>query len=378
MTAQARELCTGYGPLACWWWDMPVGHEDEASRLKFAAVDAMIRRLQPYILMNNRAGLPGDFDTPEQYIPADRPGPPRRLAQQWEACVTLTTGHGSFPPTAWWGYDKNETEYKTPSFASACSSTSSPRAATCCSTSARTPDGRIGEPELRVLKAMGEWLDVNGKPSTAPPPAPSGTCRSSAGRRSKATCCICTSSNWPSNRRIVLPGLMNQVRGAKLLARSQNSDANPDSLSVSRDEIGVVVQLPAKAPDAVASVIACNSTARRASSRTPSGNRPMTALSCRHLRRNPRQTRPAGPIRGGGRRRLRHQLDGANDRVCWQFEVAKPGRYDVIVNYGADRPRRAVSSRSPAGPATVTPKTGRPADDTSIGRSFELPANPQL
>ena len=43
----------------------------------------MIRKLQPNIVMNNRGGLPGDFDTPEQRVGGfnrERP---------WETCMTI-------------------------------------------------------------------------------------------------------------------------------------------------------------------------------------------------------------------------------------------------------------------------------------------------
>src|ERR1700729_2134218 len=64
-----RELCTNYGKVdifwfdAAWWGGMFNADMWDAERLT-----RMIRVLQPGILINNRAGLPGDFDTPEQRI----------------------------------------------------------------------------------------------------------------------------------------------------------------------------------------------------------------------------------------------------------------------------------------------------------------------
>jgi alpha-L-fucosidase len=52
----------------------------------------MVRELQPGIIINNRASIPGDFDTPEQKIgmyQAPRP---------WESCITLCESW-SFSPT---------------------------------------------------------------------------------------------------------------------------------------------------------------------------------------------------------------------------------------------------------------------------------------
>ena len=42
--------------------------------------------LQPHILINNRASLPGDFDTPEQRIGMFQNRRP------WESCMTLASG----------------------------------------------------------------------------------------------------------------------------------------------------------------------------------------------------------------------------------------------------------------------------------------------
>ncbi len=77
---QLRELCTNYGKVDMIWFDGLGGKpSDWDSRRLFK----MIRALQPQVLINNRAGLPGDFDTPEQRVgrfQTDRP---------WESCITI-------------------------------------------------------------------------------------------------------------------------------------------------------------------------------------------------------------------------------------------------------------------------------------------------
>ena len=63
-----RELCTKYGKLdvfwfdACWWGGMFTADMWDSENLT-----RMIRELQPGII-NNRASIPGDFDTPEGRI----------------------------------------------------------------------------------------------------------------------------------------------------------------------------------------------------------------------------------------------------------------------------------------------------------------------
>jgi alpha-L-fucosidase len=109
---QVRELLTRYGPIEEMWLDFSyVDHVHEGTKVwggkgaddwGSAELLAMIRQLQPGILVNDRTGLPGDFVTPEQYQPSEpmtRGGRP----VLWEACQTL---NGS------WGYDRENRDYK--------------------------------------------------------------------------------------------------------------------------------------------------------------------------------------------------------------------------------------------------------------------------
>ena len=60
LKAQVWELCTHYGKLHAFWWDMNVDEHFDPS------VNAMIRSLQPAAVINNRGFDPGDFGTPER------------------------------------------------------------------------------------------------------------------------------------------------------------------------------------------------------------------------------------------------------------------------------------------------------------------------
>jgi len=61
-----RELCTKYGKIDIWWWDA-VSWDGMFTKEMWDSenLTRMIRELQPGIVINNRASLPGDFDTPE-------------------------------------------------------------------------------------------------------------------------------------------------------------------------------------------------------------------------------------------------------------------------------------------------------------------------
>jgi alpha-L-fucosidase len=77
---QLRELCTKYGKVDILWFD---GLGGTAKDWNTEELIATIRRLQPGILINNRAGVPADFDTPEQRV-----GRFQR-DRAWESCITI-------------------------------------------------------------------------------------------------------------------------------------------------------------------------------------------------------------------------------------------------------------------------------------------------
>jgi alpha-L-fucosidase len=92
LTRQIRELCTNYGEIHGIWWDMNVPKHVDPS------VNAMIRRLQPDAVINNRGFDDGDFATPERHVPEGR-----RFSRPTEACQSL--GRES------WGYKADEDYY---------------------------------------------------------------------------------------------------------------------------------------------------------------------------------------------------------------------------------------------------------------------------
>jgi alpha-L-fucosidase len=94
LKAQVRELCTNYGPIHGFWWDMNVtGVVDES-------INNMIRELQPACVINNRGFDEGDFGTPERDFEKDAA---RVFERRTEACQSV--GRES------WGYRANEDYY---------------------------------------------------------------------------------------------------------------------------------------------------------------------------------------------------------------------------------------------------------------------------
>lgn len=88
LLGQIEELITKYGPLITIWNDVP-----QEFKGRGVPTINLVRKLQPDILINNRTGDGGDYDTPEQKIGGfnmDRP---------WESCMTVSA-HNAW---AWGG-----------------------------------------------------------------------------------------------------------------------------------------------------------------------------------------------------------------------------------------------------------------------------------
>ncbi len=96
LRAQVRELCTNYGELHGFWWDMNVPQHVDRT------INTMIRSLQPGAVINNRGFDDGDFGTPERdtdTAAADAAG----FGRPTEACQSV--GMES------WGYRRDEHYY---------------------------------------------------------------------------------------------------------------------------------------------------------------------------------------------------------------------------------------------------------------------------
>ncbi|MBV9865589.1 MAG: alpha-L-fucosidase [Abitibacteriaceae bacterium] len=96
LKAQVRELCTHYGEIHGFWWDMNVEEHVDPS------INAMIRQLQPKAVINNRGYDEGDFGTPERDYDkgVDDTLTFERLT---EACQSVGTQS--------WGYRQDEDYY---------------------------------------------------------------------------------------------------------------------------------------------------------------------------------------------------------------------------------------------------------------------------
>jgi len=141
---QLRELCTNYGKVDIIWFD---GLGGKAKDWDSPRLFQMIRTLQPHVLINNRAGLPGDFDTPEQRIgrfQTDRP---------WESCITICR------QWAWKPRDRMKSLEQCLHTLIKCAGGDG----NLLLNVGPMPDGRIEPRQVARLKEIGAWLEKYGE-----------------------------------------------------------------------------------------------------------------------------------------------------------------------------------------------------------------------
>jgi alpha-L-fucosidase len=227
--AQVRELCTQYGKLDILWYDggWPYTAEDWRS----AELNAMVRQLQPEIIINNRAQLPEDFDTPEQHIRASEAGRP------WEACMTLNDS---------WGYNEADDNWKTPKQVIMNLVRCAGGGGNFLLNVGPLPDGTIPSESVRILRRVGQWLDENGGSIYGAQRSPFS---SSTGLSTiKGNTLYMHVFRWPG-KEIQLARIMNPVRSVHLLQTGKQVKFEQT------DDRVTLTGLPGRAPDELDTVI---------------------------------------------------------------------------------------------------------------------------
>ncbi|MFA6294125.1 MAG: alpha-L-fucosidase [Victivallales bacterium] len=150
---QVREILSNYGKIDMLWYDGAVvpGIQDDGMQARYwrsRELNAMVRRLQPDILINDRSGLPEDFTTPEQHVTAPAAG------RRWEACMTLNSS---------WGYNSSDRNFKSPKEVIDCLIYAARFGGNLLLNVGPKADGTIQPEFTRRLKSIGDWLKVNGE-----------------------------------------------------------------------------------------------------------------------------------------------------------------------------------------------------------------------
>ena len=214
---QITELMNNYGPFITIWNDMPAPYGKRG-----AATIKLVRQLQPDILINNRTGDGGDYDTPEQRIGKFQ------VDRSWESCMTVSAHN------AWaWGGEKDGVK----------------SVAACLDMLIRgaggdgnillnvgpRPDGVIDPAQANLLKDIGAWLVKNGEAIYGTRGGPWKPWKNIVSTRKGNTVYLHVMKG--DDVRIELPALPTQIKSATLLL-------NGEKVSAAQTDGKLVVTLP--------------------------------------------------------------------------------------------------------------------------------------
>lgn len=246
---QLKEIVTKYGDIGILWFD---GEWESTWNHKYGKeIYDYVRSLQPSIIVNNRVDVgrsgmegltkkgeyAGDYGTPEQEIPATGlPG------VDWETCMTMNDH---------WGYNKNDKNWKSKEDLIQKLVDIASKGGNFLLNVGPTSEGLIPEASIERLKAMGEWMKVNGESiyGTKASPFKSltwGRCTQKA--IEGGTRLYLHVFNWPDDGKLVIPGLLNSPKQAYLM----NS---PTKLTLERKDDSIIISVPSRASDKINSVV---------------------------------------------------------------------------------------------------------------------------
>ena len=254
MELQLSELLTRYGDVRLVWFD-GLGNQEKYNGRRY---QDLIHRLQPAALINNRIGLPGDFETPEQFTPkfiptrktpsmggtdlVDKSAPSGVPSEEefrlWETCMTINDT---------WAYNKNDRHFKSTRDLIRTLIDVVSKGGNFLLNVGPTPEGIIQPEFVERLRGIGAWLKVNGEAIYGTTYGP--IQGQAFGRTTrKGNTVYVQVFEWPKGP-LEISGFSSRAISATLLA-----DRRPLAFKQSGDRLAI--DLPAEAPDASATVIA--------------------------------------------------------------------------------------------------------------------------
>ncbi len=250
---QIRELLSNYGPdvPAILWFDTPTGKMTEARVNKLIPLLSQ----KPGLIINNRLRYrgPGDYSTPEAYIP-----PRGFVDRDWEAACMMNDH---------WGYSALDHKWKSTSVLLRQMVDAVSKGGNYLLNVGPTQEGVIPEESVKRLKEVGAWMKVNGEAIYGAQPTRFGA---EAGelvppKDGKGKPKFASKWDWRCTTKpgriylhllkwepgdFTIPPVSEKITKASLLA-----DPKRAPLPIRQSDAGVTITLPATPPDPLIPVV---------------------------------------------------------------------------------------------------------------------------
>ena len=314
---QVREITTQYGPIEIVWFDTP-GKMPKHYVEKLVEV---VHKNQPGALVSGRAGHElGDYQTL-----GDMEVPIVNVDGLWESVDTTNDS---------WAYAWYDENWKSPKQILERLVACVARGGTYMLNIGPRGDGSVSARCATALRHAGDWIarypqviyNVQGSPWKHSMPWGDVT--------QKDNVLFLTVFEWPASGELYLPNIEQDVREARLLLGSDSTE-----LLCQRRGKHVVVQVPAKAPESLVSVI------KLTFSEKPTVDpvltldpEAMTELAVEFADANGvKKSEKRWMEKFGEWKRIVHGHEfGADADLSWEVDVLVPGEYQVSLNYAGE------------------------------------------
>ncbi len=142
MNGQLDELGSRFNP-DLWWFDGD--WEFSADQWKAKEIRQKLFGYNPNVIINSRLQGYGDYDTPENGVPLEKPANPH-----WELCLTMNDA---------WGYQPTDKNYKTPNQVIRIFADCIGKGGNVLLDVGPKEDGTIADEQVAILKELGRWTN---------------------------------------------------------------------------------------------------------------------------------------------------------------------------------------------------------------------------
>ena len=311
---QVEEITSQYGPISIVWFDTPGNMPKEYVE----QLVAVVRKNQPDALVSGRAGHNlGDYQTL-----GDMEVPLANVEGMWESVDTTNDS---------WAYAWYDQYWKSPKEILHRLVACVGRGGTYMLNIGPRGDGSVPERAAKALRESGEWIGRYPQVVYGTDASPWGHAFPWGDVTTKGDKLFLTVFEWPTSGKLYLPGLQTEIKSAQLLGTEA-----PVSISHSDAEGWTILELPARAPEKLASVIEVTLTGPAKVDASfgvdPEIPTEVSAAFATATGVNKADKRWMEKF-GEWKRVVQFDEWNAEGKATWEVEIAKAGDYNVDLKY---------------------------------------------